>query len=341
MKNSLLFVSVIIPARNEEAYIAKCLDSVLTNDYPKEKMEIFVVDGMSADATKDIISKYAQKHSFVKLLENENRTTPYAMNMGIKAAKGDLIMKMDAHTIYERDYISKCVQYSKEYDADNVGGVLVTRPGAETFVAKAIALGLMQKFGSGNSYFRVGSKKPREVDTVAFGCFKREVFERIGMYNENLARSQDMELNQRLRKAGGKIVLAPDIVGYYYAESTFASFFRHNILDGIWTTYPLAFRIRVFALRHLIPLAFVIILASLTIGSFYSSTLFLVLLAFVIIYLLASFFVSIVTAAREKDIRYTYTLPIVFAIRHIGYGIGSIIGLWKVLVFKLNLGYNT
>ena len=341
MKNSLLFVSVIIPARNEEAYIAKCLDSILKNDYPKEKLEVFIIDGMSIDGTKDIASKYAKKHSFVNILENPKKTTPAAMNLGIKAAKGEFIMKMDAHTVYEEDYISKCVQYSKEYGADNVGGILVSLPGNDTFVAKAIALGLMQKFGSGNSYFRVGAKEPREVDTVAFGCFKREVFERIGMYNENLARSQDMELNQRLRKAGGKIVLVPNIVGYYYAKPDFTSFFKHNIIDGIWTTYPLAFRIRVFSLRHLVPLVFVITLVTLAIGSFYSSTLFLGLLAFVIIYLLASLFVSIVTAAREKDIRYTYILPIVFAVRHIGYGIGSLIGLWKVLVFKLNLGYNT
>jgi len=334
------FVSIIIPARNEEAFIAKCLDSVLVNDYPKDKMEIFVVDGMSTDATREIVSKYSSKHSFVKLLKNEKKTTPHAMNMGIKAAKGELIMKMDAHTVYEKDYISKCVQYSKKYDADNVGGVLVSRSGADTFMAKAIAIGLMQKFGSGNSYFRVGSKEPREVDTVAFGCFKREVFEKIGMYNEKLARSQDMELNQRLRKAGGKVILAPDIVGYYYAKPTFASFFKHNVLDGIWTTYPLAFGVKIFSLRHLIPLVFVSALIVLGIGAFFVQILFFGFLAVVVAYLIASLVVSILVASHEKDIRYTYILPIVFAARHFGYGLGSILGIGKALVFKLKLGYN-
>jgi glycosyltransferase involved in cell wall biosynthesis len=307
-------ISVIIPCRNEEKFIGKCLNSILEQDYPKENLEVLVIDGMSEDKTREIIKEYSEKYSFIKFLENPNKFTPFALNIGIKNAQGEVILRMDAHAGYEKDYISKCVKYLKEYDADNIGGVMKTLSKEKTLVAKAIALCLSHSFGVGGSQFRKGTDKPMWVDTVFGGCYKKEVFDKIGLFNENLIRSQDMEFNLRLKRAGGKILLHPEIVSYYYPKSKLKDFFLHNISDGIWAILPLKFVKIPLRLRHYIPLIFVLTLP-LSIWP----------------YVLLSLFFSAKIAFDEKDIRLFFLIPAVFFCRHFGYGIGSIIGLIKLL----------
>lgn len=330
--NSL--VSVIIPCRNEEKYISICLNSIIENDYPKEKLEVLVVDGMSEDRTREIVEKYTKQYSFVRLLENPKKITPAAMNIGIKNSKGEIIIKMDAHSLYTKDYISKCVKHLEESGADNVGGVLKTLPAKNTLFAKAIAISLSHPFGAGTSYFRIGSKKPKWVDTVAFGCYKKEIFKKIGFFNEKMVKIEDFELNSRLRKAGGKILLVPDILAYYYPSSdNFRDFFWHNFTDGIWTTYTLKFGIKIFSFRHLVPLVFVKgFLVSLILGFFFFWARFFFILIFGS-YLLTSFFFSL-KISFKKGLKYLPILLIVFATRHIGYGLGSIWGLVKILIKK-------
>ncbi len=317
----LLFVSAIVPCRNEERFIGECLESIVKNDYPKEKLEVLVVDGMSKDKTREIIEKYTKQYPFVKFLKNPKKITPSSMNIGIKNSKGKIIIKMDAHTFYERDYISKCVKYLEESGADNVGGVLETLPSKDNIVARAIAICLSHFFGAGTSYFRTGSKEPREVDTVAFGCYWKKIFDEIGLYNEKMDKIEDFELNYRLRKAGGKIMLFPDIKAFYYPSSeNLKQFSEHNFTDGIWSTYHLKFSKRLLvSWRHLTPMIFVLSL----------------LLFFSIIftlYLLVSFCFSFKVALKEKDFRYLFIMPVFFASRHIGYGLGSIWGLVKILI---------
>jgi len=332
--NDLPSVSVIIPCRNEEKFISQCLDSVIANDYPKDKFELLVVDGISEDGTRKVLQHYARRYPFITVLDNPKRITPVAMNIGIKNARGIIIVKMDAHTTYEKDYISKCVKFLYDYNADNVGGVLRTVPSSKTTVGKAIALVLSNPFGAGNSYFRIGSKEPRWVDTVSFGCYRREVFDKIGLYNEELAKSQDMDFNIRLTKAGGKILLHPEIVGYYYAEPNLRAFSKHNFTDGVWAIYPLKFGSTLFRLRHLIPLAFVLgLIGSLLLSIF--SSIFLWLFLFIIgLYLVASIYFSLRLAIRERNFKCLFIMPIVFATRHIAYGFGSLCGLLKVLISR-------
>lgn len=320
-------VSVIVPCKNEEKFITKVLNSLIDQDYPKENLEILVVDGMSSDGSQNVIKEYEKKYAYIKLLENSKSITPAAMNLGIKQARGNIIIKMDAHSVYEKNYISKCIDYLTKYDADNVGGILVTRPGNESIMAKAIARSLSHFFGVGSSPFRKQSTKPRFVDTVAFGCYKKSVFETIGYYDERLVKSSDMELNTRLTRAGGKILLVPEIVAYYYADATIASFLRHNFIDGFWTTYPLAFVPNFLHPRHLLPLFFVaVIVFSLILGVF--SSLFLTIAFSVLsIYFFASFVTSFHIAGEKKDGRYFFLMPLAFATRHFGYGIGSLWGL--------------
>ena len=159
-------VSIIIPCRNEEKFISKCLDSIVAQDYPKDKLEVLVIDGMSKDRTRQIVNEYSKKHSFIKILENPKRITPCALNIGIKNAKGGTIMRMDAHTTYEKNYVSKCIKYLKEYNADNVGGIWKIVPRQDTLVGKAITFSLSHPFGIGNAYYRYVSKDLRWVDTV-------------------------------------------------------------------------------------------------------------------------------------------------------------------------------
>lgn len=301
-------ISIIIPCRNEEKYIGKCLDSVFHQDYTG-RMEVLVIDGMSEDKTREIIKEYPP----VKLLDNPKRFTPFALNIGIKNAKGNIIIRMDAHAEYKSDYISKCVKYLKEYKADNVGGIRKTRPSRNTIWAKAIAICYFHPFGVGSD-FRLRADKPKEADTVYGGCYWRKLFDKIGLYNENLIRSQDLEFNLRLKAHGGKIILFPDIVSYYYPDSTLKDFFLHNFKDGMWAILPLRHIKIPFKLRHYIPLIFILTLP-----------------LSVIPYLLVNLFFSAGISIKEKDIRYLFMMLLTFMARHIGYGLGSLWGLVKLL----------
>ncbi|MFH1036558.1 MAG: glycosyltransferase family 2 protein [Patescibacteria group bacterium] len=328
------FVSVIVPCRNEERFIAECLESIISNDYPKERLEVLVMDGMSKDKTKEIIENVKSKNSGsgIRLIENPKIITPAAMNLGIKESNGEIIIKMDAHAVYAKDYISKCVKHLLESGADNVGGVLKTIPAKDTLVSKAIAISLSHPFGAGASYFRIGSDKPRWVDTVAFGCYQKKTLEKLGGFDEKMAKIEDYELNSRLRKAGGKILLAPDIIAYYYPSSdNLGSFFEHNFTDGIWSTYSFKFGFFSLSVRHLIPLFFVLsLLLTLILGIFFwvvRLTFDLIFLVYFIVNLYFSFRIAI-----QKGIKYFFVMPIVFTSRHIGYGLGSLWGIIKIIL---------
>jgi GT2 family glycosyltransferase len=188
-------------------------------------------------------------------------------------------------------------------------------PSSNTLIAKAIACTLAHPFGVGGSRFRTGAVHPLEVDTVFGGCYKREVFDKVGMFNENLLRSQDLELNLRLKRAGEKIILAPDIVASYYPRSTLTSFFLHNVQDGIWAIYPFKFTKMPFRVRHYIPLLF---LLTLPLSVWF--------------YIPVNILFSLQIALRERNIQLVLVLPFVFGARHVGYGIGSLIGLGKLVL---------
>ena len=333
MSDNIPYVSIIIPCRNEEKFIAKCFDSVIANDYPKDRLEVLLVDGMSEDGTREIVERYAQRYPFIRLLDNAKKITPVALNIGIKHARGEIIMRMDAHATCEKDYISKCVMFLDEYSADNVGGIMKTIPRNNTFIDKVIVLTLSHQFGVGGSVFRTGSKEPKLVDTVFGGCYKREVFDKTGLFNEDLVRTQDMEFNLRLKRAGGKILLHPEIVSYYYAKSNFNGFSYNNFRNGFWATYPLKFvKHMPVSWRHLVPLAFVSSLIGSAVLSVFSQ-IFLWLFLFILgSYTLANIYFSINIAAKEKNFRFLFSTPLIFAALHIGYGLGSLWGLLKVIM---------
>jgi succinoglycan biosynthesis protein ExoA len=323
----LPFVSIIVPCRNEERHIAQCLESILANDYPQERMEILVLDGRSEDRTWEIVAGYAQRFPCIRLADNPAKNISAAMNTGIRAARGERILKMDAHSTYEKEYISRCVHYQDVYGAENVGGYVRITPGAETGIAKAIVLGLGHRFGSGNAKVKIGVGKPTWSDSAAFGCFRKELFERIGLFDERLLSSSDLDLNQRIQAVGGRILLMPDVIINYVADANLPAFRRHVFADGVWISYAMKFGKKAWSWRHWVPCAFVLgLLGSLALSALHPAFLWLGL-GVAGVYAVASLVVSAQIAVRERDARLAFLLPVVFGARHFVHGAGTLFGL--------------
>jgi glycosyltransferase involved in cell wall biosynthesis len=329
---NLPFISIIIPCRNEEKYIAGCLDSLIANDYAKEKIELFIIDGQSRDSTISIINSFRDRFQFIHLLDNPKKTFPAAVNIGVKASKGEFVFVAGAHAYYDRDYISKCVTNSIRYNADNTGGIMISKAQNESFSADIITSALSNPFGVGNSTFRTGSDKIIEADTVFGGCYKRDVFDRIGLFNENLISTSDYEFNKRLKRSGGKILLLPDIKVTYFVRSTFKSFLINNFRNGFWSIYPLAFVSYIpVSLRHFVPLVFLLSLS----GSFILSFLFPFFSYLLVLILIMYFIVALFFSAKTLRLKMILFLPFYFFLLHLSYGLGSLVGLVKIFFLKV------
>lgn len=320
------FVSIIIPIRNEETFIAQCLEAVIDQDYPKDRMEVLVVDGRSEDRSREIVGEFSLRYPMIKLLDNPWLTAPAAMNLGIKKARGDVIVRVDGHCWLESDYISQCVKCLRRTGADNVGGLM--KAVGQGYVGQVIALAINSFFGSGGSKFHYASEE-QIVDTVYLGAFPRRVFDRVGFFNERLVRNQDYELNYRIRAAGGKIFLSPAIKSYYYGRSSLIDLWHQYFQYGFWKLEMLQVRPRSVRPRHLAAPLFVFTLfASGLLGFLHRGFLILSLLAMAS-YLAASFLSSLLIASR-KGWRCFPLLPVVFAIIHLGWGSGFLWGLVRL-----------
>jgi glycosyltransferase involved in cell wall biosynthesis len=324
--NELPLVSIVIPSRNEEQFISKCLDSIVASDYPHDRLEVLVVDGMSSDRTPAIVEEYAQQYGFFRVVPNPRRITPVAFNLGIEHSHGELVMIMSAHASYAPDAIRKCAEYSKLYKADNVGGMWRIEPRDGTLFSKAAAAALSNRFGVGGVEYRTTEDKtPRWVDTAAYGCYRREVFDRIGTYNEQLVHGQDFELNLRLRHSGSATLLAPDVEITYFARTELRSFFKRAIRGGDWVVRAFAYsKFMPVRRRHLIPLMFVSsLLVSALLAPFVSGFGWL-LAAILTAYAVANLAASLQVAYKTRQPRLLLCLPVAFAVLHIGYGLGSL-----------------
>jgi glycosyltransferase involved in cell wall biosynthesis len=251
-------VTVIVPCRNEAHYIGPCLDSILASDYPKDRLEVLVVDGMSEDRTRDILADYMARHPWIRLIDNPRRITPVALNLAIRASTGAVLVRMDAHVVYPPHYVSRLVAALEKHGADNVGGVLRTLPAGKGAMARAIAVAMSHPFGVGTSYFRIGTSTPRWVDTIAFFCVRREMFDLVGLFDEELIRHQDGEFNARLIKRGGRILLVPDVESQYYARATLRQTARMFYQYGYFKPLVAKKLGRVMTFRQLVPPLFVL-----------------------------------------------------------------------------------
>ena len=286
---------------------------------------------MSDDDTRKIIGEYCKKYSFIKLLDNPNGFTPFAMNIGIRAARGGIIVRMDAHAEYAADYVSRCVAAMEKFEADNIGGRVNILPSDNSLMARAIASSLSSFFGAGNAHYKTSLlKKSMEVDTVFCGCYKKEVFDKIGLFDERLIRNQDLEFNLRLKRAGGKIILSPKIISHYYPKNSLRKFAGHNFADGFWVIYPLKFGLKTFSWRHLLPMVFVSGIFSLFLLGFWHRFFWIALIAGLAFYVLFNLIFSARMAIREKNAAVFLPITAVFFVRHFFYGLGSLWALLKV-----------
>ena len=322
-------LSVIIPCRNESKYIANCIESIVNQDYPKSDMEVYLVDGMSTDGTRDIIADYCAKYDYIRLIDNPMHYVPYALNLGIEKAVGEMIMRLDVHTTYDANYISVLVRKLKELDADNVGCVCRTDVLSKTPKSLAIKAVLSSRFGVGNSDFRTGVANVQMVDTVPFGCYKRSVFDKYGLFDERLVRNQDIEFNKRIVNGGGSIYLIPQALCTYYARDTFRAMSRNSYSNGRWNilTVKITKRFSSLSLRHFVPMLFVLSLICPLALMPVDLRFGLLSAASACAYILLTLFMCANISAQGKWLKIKYLFA-AFAMLHLSYGTGSLVGLF-------------
>jgi len=320
------FISVIVPVFNEEKYIRECLNSMLMQDYPIDRMEWFFVDGMSSDRTLQILEEYQRINpGLIRVLHNPNKTVPYAMNLAIKQASGIYIIRLDAHAEYATNYFSKCVELLERTGADNVGGVMETK--SRTPIGATIAKMLSSRFGVGDSQFRTNGKNGY-VDTVPFGAFRREVFEKYGLYDERLTRNQDSELNYRIIHGGGKIFLSNEIKLAYYCRDSVSGIVKMAMTNGKWNIITSKLCPGSMRLRHFIPCIFVLSLIGMPLISLLIPAMWWLFCAEILAYVVLNVLFSARVAESTCEF---FTLLYLFPLFHVSYGWGSIQGIFKVL----------
>jgi glycosyltransferase involved in cell wall biosynthesis len=317
-------ISVVIPMLNEQSYIEKCLRAILANDLDPSAYEVIVVDSGSIDGCFAIAEQVGKSFSSFRLLSNTRRVIPFAMNLGIKHASGKYILRLDAHSECSHEYLRNCIEELRATGAWNVGGTWSVRPGGNTYLAQAIALLVQHPFGVGNASYRLGGAG--YVDTVPFGAFPREVFDRIGLYREDLPVHEDYELNARIRRAGGRIYLSPKIHAVYHHPAALSDAlrkaWRYGYWDAIsWKLYPYC-----FAWRHALPLFMVLAAILLGMAAIWTSMALKTLAVLGAAYVILALFAA-AQLARAHGWRFFPALPALFAMRHAVFGIGSLAGL--------------
>ncbi|HEU4719049.1 MAG TPA: glycosyltransferase family 2 protein [Bacteroidia bacterium] len=323
----MIAVSVVIPCRNEKKYIGKCITSVLQSDFPYGEFEILVCDGKSDDGTADIIRGLSAQHPNVIYVENREQVTPYALNYGAKKARGEVVIILGAHAEVDKNYLKLCYEFLRdEKELGCVGGLLDNV--FEDEISEAIAGAMSSRFGVGNAHFRTGTAEGY-VDTVAFGAYKREVFEKVGYFDEELVRNQDDEFNYRVTKAGYRIRLSKDIRAKYYVRAGFRKLFRQYYQYGYWKVYVNKKHKAVTTMRQLVPPAFVAFLIG---GALLSALLpfaWMIYAGLLALYLLGSFVSAIPVAKNPAGY---FRTVISFWILHVSYGAGYLEGIFHFIV---------
>lgn len=328
-------VSIVIPCRNEKDYIEKCLLSVLAFDIPADvTTEIFLADGMSTDNTINIIEKVVREHHVeekVKILINEHIFSSYAINLALKHTNGDYILRLDAHALYPKNYLTECLTTLEKNEADNVGGLVITQPGSDRFQAKLVQALTTHKFGVGDSGFRVGIKEGR-VDTVPYGFFNANIFKKIGFFDQRLVRAQDYEFNRRINQFGGKVWLNPAIQVQYFNQPDLGSFYKKQFYkEAPYNAYMWYLAPYSFTVRHAITGVFsVAVLAGFVLALIFP--IFMWLYLFVAgLYFTLAILSAVQQAVRYKEVFFVILLPFSFFLFHFIHGLGLLTGIVKLL----------
>jgi succinoglycan biosynthesis protein ExoA len=326
-------ISLITPCRNEKAHIGEFLHSLLTQELePDWQVEILVADGLSDDGTRDILRQYCDKAPTVRVIDNPGRIVSTGLNSAIAASTGDIIIRMDGHTVYAKDYVRECVRVLQQSGADNVGGPWVAD--GRGVVGKAIAAAFQSPFCAGGGRAHDPNYEG-EVDTVYLGCWARSVFDQVGMFDSNLVRNQDDEFNFRLRRFGGRIWQSPRIKSWYRPRASLSALFRQYLQYGFWKVAVIRKHRALASWRHLVPAAFLasiaiavgLIAAALVLGK---SGIALALSAALVMELFAyalACAAATLPFVRSLEWGALLVMPVAIAVYHLAYGAGFLIGL--------------
>ncbi len=340
MKTKLPFISVIVPCRNEEAYIKNVVKDIYKQDYPTDLMEVFIIDGESEDETANIVKSLIGEYTNLYFLPNPQKIVPTALNIGIKAAKGDIIIRLDAHCEYPINYFSYLVENLISMNADNVGVAMIAYPRNKSLVAKTIAKAISCPFGIGDSYHRTGLTKAIEIDSVPFGCYKKEVFEKYGLFDEELIRNQDDEFNSRIVSKGGKIWLLPDIEIKYFARDSFSKIFKMFYYYGFFKPLVNKKVGKAATLRQFIPPLFVLGLFGGLIIILFSTLAGISFLSLVLLpYFLLNIYFSFKLSLKERNLKMFFLLLFTFLGIHISYGLGYLKGYFRFKILSKGVGF--
>ena len=318
------FVSIIMPVRNEAAYIVPCLQAVLVQNYPVDAFEVIIADGMSDDGTRDKVYELAGRDLRVRLIDNPQRFVSPGLNAALHAARGDILIRMDAHTEYEPDYVRQCVEVLRGTGAASVGGAW--RATGRSYWQKAIALAFQSPFSSGGAGSHALDYEG-EVDAVYLGCWRKATLEQIGGFDEELVRNQDDELSLRLVRAGAKLWQSPRIRSWYYPRASPRALFNQYAQYGYWKVRVIQKHKRPASIRHLVPAGFVASLMMLIVLSYFSHAARWLLAGLVSLYIMADLGASLLTCRTPATFRYLPVMPLIFAVYHFGYGYGFLRGL--------------
>lgn len=323
-------VSVIIPCRNERDHIQSTLQSILSQEVPDGGFEVIVADGMSDDGTRNILMQLAEEDYRLHIIDNPYGIVSTGLNAAIRLARGEVIMRMDVHTSYAPDYIRQCVKLLNETAADNVGGPWVAA--GKGTMGKAIAAAFQSSFANGGA----PSHDPNysgPVDSVYLGCWRRDIFDRIGFFDEELVRNQDDEFNLRVSRSGGKIWQSTKIKSRYHPRETLRHLFCQYVQYGYWKARIIQKHSLPASIRHVIPAFFVFVLCVLPVLSIFSVTALWALVAVVSSYLAFNMVASTYTAGSSDWLLFPF-LPGVFATFHFAYGWGFLKGITDFIILR-------
>lgn len=323
-------VSIIIPCRNEEKTIGHVLDSIKQQDYPLDALEVVIADGFSEDKTHERIREFQTQHPGlpVRVLDNPVREIPAGLNMAIRAAKGEIIVRMDGHSLPQPDYVSRCVENLITRKGDNVGGRWIIVPGEDTWIARGIAAAAAHPLGVGNVKYRI-SGEAGPVDTVPFGSYFRTLFDEVGYFDETLLTNEDYEFNTRLRQSGRVVWFDPAIACRYFSRPDLGALARQYWRYGYWKArmvrrYPGSIKP-----RQLMPPVFVAGLFFLLCGGVVFPPVFFGLLAIILLYLSIIMVASLPEAGGRKDPSLIAGIPLAILTMHITWGSGFLVSIVK------------
>ena len=324
-ERKLPFVSIVIPMLNEIGAIDRCINSILNQDYDKSLIEIVVVDGGSTDGSREKVLELSATHSKIRLFDNPKRKTPISLNVGIKNSGGDVVIILGAHTVIKDDFVSQNIHFMALKNVKCAGGTQINV--GDTYTQKAIGYAMGHPFGLASAPYRF-VKSEKFVDTVVYAAYKKELFDEVGYFDEELFISEDAELNWRIRQAGHKIFYTPKIISYYYPRNTLKKLIIQLFRYGILRVNVIKKHFDAIKLVHLISPLFVLTSVFTGIFGFIWPAFFKILTGLRLIYL---FFVlgSSLSISIKKGFKYLVSLPIIFISIHISWGIGFLVGIFK------------